>query len=79
MRWEAGHDAVLLKNYTTPGGKIQHILVVKDPAQLRDPKATFDPKKRDSANLMASFGGVTLGGLGLRAGANQGAPRGDEP
>jgi hypothetical protein len=75
--WEQGHDAVLLRNYTTPAGEIRDILVVKDPAQLRDPKARFDPKKRDSANLKASFGGAGL--IGLGAGANQGAQRNDEP
>jgi hypothetical protein len=75
--WEQGHDAVVLKNYTMPDGKVRDILVVKDPAQLRDSKAKFDPKKRDSANLKASFGGAGL--IGLGAGANQDAPRSDEP
>jgi hypothetical protein len=60
--WEAGHDAVLLKNYTSAGGRSGNVLVVRDRAQLRDPKARFDPTKRDSANLLASGAGAAVVG-----------------
>ncbi len=60
--WSNGYDAVMMKNYTTPGGKTGNVLVVKDPAQLRSPYAEFDPAKRNSANLLGGIGG--LGFLG---------------
>lgn len=69
--WARGHDAVMLKNYTSPGGKSGDILVVKDPAQLRSPYAQFDPAKRDSTDLLAGLGGLSalppaaLASLGL--------------
>ena len=58
--WDAGHDAVLIKNYATPDGKTVDVIVVRDPAQLRDPKAKFDPRKRDSADLLAGLGGGAM-------------------
>lgn len=60
--WANGYDAVMMKNYTTPGGKTGNILVVKEPAQLRSPWAAFDQAKRNSGNLLAS--GAGLFGLG---------------
>jgi hypothetical protein len=61
--WDDGYTSVLLKNYTSPGGKKGDILVVRDPNQLRSPYAAFDPARRDSADLLASFGGGgVLGG-----------------
>jgi hypothetical protein len=77
--WDDGHDAVLLKNYTSPGGQKGDILVVKDPAQLRAPTAKFDPAKRDKNDLLAGFGGAGLIGFGAGAGANQDAQRRDRP
>lgn len=60
--WDAGHDAVLLKNYTTPAGeKGKNILVVKDPSQLRSPFARFDPAQRNSADLLAGVAGAAIG------------------
>jgi hypothetical protein len=56
--WEAGYDAVRLKNYTTPGGEIRDVIVVKDPAQLRSPSARFDPRKKNSADLLAGAAGL---------------------
>ena len=53
--WEAGHDAVLMKNYTSHGGKSGDVLVVKDPAQLRSRFAVFDPSKSHLADLLASL------------------------
>jgi hypothetical protein len=60
--WEQGYDAVLLKNYTSPSGKSGDVLVVRDPVQLRDPKARFNPAKRNSANLLASGAGAAMVG-----------------
>jgi hypothetical protein len=53
--WNQGHDAVMLRNYTAPGGRSGDILVVKDPAQLRSPTAKFDPRRRNSSDLSASI------------------------
>jgi hypothetical protein len=58
--WEAGFDAAIIRNYTTPDGKTVDVIVVKDPAQLRAPKARFDPKKRNSADLLAGLGGAAV-------------------
>ena len=65
--WADGFDSVLLENYTSPGGHKGDILVVKDQAQLRAPTAKFDPAKRDSPDLPASFSGAGL--IGVAAGA----------
>jgi hypothetical protein len=70
--WSRGYDAVMMKNYTTPGGeKGRTILVVKDPSQLRSPNAQFDPAKRSSADLLAGIAGATVGGPAIY-GATQG-------
>jgi hypothetical protein len=59
--WDNGYDAVMLRNYTTPGGQTgRNILVVKDPAQLRSPNAKFDPAKRNSSDLLAGIAGASL-------------------
>jgi len=63
--WNQGHDAVMLRNYTAPGGRSGDILVVKDPAQLRSPTAKFDPRKRNSSDLSASI--AALLGPGVAA------------
>jgi len=68
--WDAGHDAVLMRNYTTPDGlEGKTILWVKDESQLRSPNANFDPAKRSSRNLLAAnpagsapVGATVLGG-----------------
>ena len=52
--WDDGYDAVMLKNYTSSGGKMGDIVVVRDPSQLRSPFAAFDPEKKQSANLLGS-------------------------
>jgi hypothetical protein len=59
--WDRGFDAVMLRNYTSPGGKTGDILVVRDPSQLRSPFATFDPEKRQSSNLLAGIAGIAGG------------------
>lgn len=58
--WDQGFDAVLMKNYTTPAGKVEDVLVVRNLAQLRDPKARFDPAKINSRNVMATGAGLGL-------------------
>jgi hypothetical protein len=58
--WDDGFDAVMLHNYTSPGGRSGSILAVKDPAQLRSPFARFDPAKRNSANLLAGIADVGI-------------------
>ncbi|TAL08278.1 MAG: hypothetical protein EPO02_13325 [Nitrospirae bacterium] len=62
--WDRGHDAVMLKNYTRPGGETpENVIVVKDANQLRSPNAAFDPTQKSSRNLLA---GIT--GLGVAVG-----------
>jgi hypothetical protein len=58
--WDLGHDSVLMRNYRTPAGKIEDILVVRELAQLRDPKAKFDSAKVNSRNVMAAGAGLGL-------------------
>lgn len=54
----------MFKNYTTPKGKKgKSFILTKDPNQLRDVNAKFDPKQKNSANLLAS--GV-IGALGMQ-------------
>lgn len=54
--WSRGHDSVMLKNYMRPGAtKPEDIIVVRERAQLRDPRARFDPAKRNSDDLSASI------------------------
>jgi hypothetical protein len=56
--WDQGYDAVIVKNYTAPGGRTGTVLVVKDLAQLRSPFAKFDPTKRNSSDLLAGLAGA---------------------
>lgn len=58
--FDRGHDAVMLRNYTSPGGKTGDIIIVKDANQLRSPQAAFDPLRRESAHLLAGLGGIGL-------------------
>ena len=68
----AGHDAVKIKNYTRPGGQNpEEIIVVRDPAQLRSPAAAFNPRRRDSRDILAGIAGLTAGGTLAAVGANQ--------
>ena len=70
--WAAGHDAVLIKNYTSHGGKSGEILVIKDPAQLRSRFAVFDPSRSHLADLLASLAIVPAAGVvGFRSGDSQ--------
>lgn len=61
--WDDGFDAILMRNYTTPNGGKDQVLVVKDPAQLRSIFAKFDPKNVTSDDLLA--GVIPLGPLGF--------------
>jgi hypothetical protein len=64
--WDNGYDAVVMRNYTSPGGRNpEDILVVKGANQLRSPNAAFDPAKKDSGNLLASLAGLGLVGAGI--------------
>ena len=73
--WDDGYTSVLLKNYTSPGGKKGDILVVRDPSQLRSPYAVFDPAKRDSADLLAGFAGWAPLSGGAESDAFQDSPQ----
>jgi hypothetical protein len=59
--FEAGHDAVMLKNYTAGGTvKPQNIIIVRDANQLRSPYAAFDPAKKFDPNLLAGIAGLSI-------------------
>ena len=61
--WDDGFTSVLLRNYTTHGGKTgMETLVVKDANQLRSPFAAFDPQKKHSSNLLAGIAGSGIAG-----------------
>jgi hypothetical protein len=60
---ERGIDAFVTQG--TP--RRPHTMVVRDPEMLRVSHATFDPARKDSADLLA----MLLGGVGLGAGATQ--------
>ena len=49
--WDDGYDAVMLENYTSPGGKTGDIVVVRAPSQLRSPFAAFDPPRPVRLNV----------------------------
>jgi hypothetical protein len=55
--WAAGHDAVVIQNYTRgPFGRVaptEHV-IVRNPNQLRSRFAGFDPSKSHLADLLAS-------------------------
>ena len=59
--WAKGHDALLLKNIVDVGGNHDQ-LIVRSPNQLRHPHAVFNPKFKNTPNLLAAGGpgGVTL-------------------
>jgi len=62
--FDSGHDAVTSRNFETPWGP-QDIVIVRDANQLRVPWANFDPAKKDSANLLASGAGLLGAGYSL--------------
>jgi len=59
--FDDGHDAVMIKNFSTPQGK-KKIIAIRDPEQLRSIFAKFDPKNINSSDLVAS-----LAALGIMA------------
>jgi hypothetical protein len=66
--FDAGHDAVMIRNYPTPGGPTgQNIIVVRDANQLRSPNAVFDPARKFDPHLLAGLGGITVVGAGFGA------------
>ena len=61
--FDSGHDAVMLRNYSTPGGQVgKNIIIVKDPSQLRSAFANFDPSKIASPDLLAGIGSAAATG-----------------
>ena len=79
--FDAGHDAVMIKNYTSPGGiGKQNIIIVRDANQLRSPNAAFDPARKFDPYLLAGAAGLsvvpaTLLGQGSDNGADGTQPR----
>jgi hypothetical protein len=66
--FDAGHDSVMIKNYTPPGGLGgQNIIIVRDANQLRSPNAVFDPARKFDPHLLAGLGGITVVGAGFGA------------
>jgi hypothetical protein len=64
--FDGGIDAVLVRNYTSPGGRTkQDILVVKNENQLRSRFAKFDPAKRNSSDLSASIAALHGSGVAV--------------
>jgi hypothetical protein len=60
--WDAGYDSLKFTNYTTPGGKKgQQFILVRSPNQVRSVNAQFDPKNKDSSNLLAGVGAAAVG------------------
>jgi hypothetical protein len=76
--FDNGHDAVLLRNYTSPGGITGDILIVKDGKQLRSVNAAFDASKRESRNLMHGIAGAAPVGLQGLGQAPTDAPQGQQ-
>jgi hypothetical protein len=77
--FDAGHDAVMLKNYTTPGGlKGKKVIIVRDAHQLRSPNAMFDPGKKLSPELLAGVAGVSTVPMAMFSGdVGDGEPESD--
>jgi hypothetical protein len=66
--FDAGHDAVMIRNYPTPGGLTgQNIIIVRDANQLPSPKAVFDPARKFDPHLFAGLGGISVVGAGFGA------------
>jgi hypothetical protein len=59
--FDAGHDAVMIKNYPTPGGIMeQKIIIVRDANQLRSPNAVFDLARKFDPYLLAGVSGLSV-------------------
>jgi hypothetical protein len=66
--FDAWHDAVMIRNYPTPGGLTgQNIIIVRDANQLRSPNAVFDPARKFDPHLLAGLGGISVVGAGFGA------------
>jgi hypothetical protein len=76
--FDRGHDAVLLKNYTSPGGKTGDIIIVRDANQLRSVNAAFDPAKRNSGNLLAGIAAAAPASIAGHAAGDRGSDTGNE-
>lgn len=54
--WDAGYDAIKFTNYSTEGGLTgKTFVMVKNPAQIRSVMAKFNPKKKDSGDILAGL------------------------
>lgn len=62
--WKQGKDGLMFNNYSIPEINNQRFIMVKNPNQIRSIHAAFDPKKRNSANILAGTGAGAVG-LGL--------------
>jgi hypothetical protein len=59
--FDAGYDAVMVRNYTSPGGiGGQNIVIVRDANQLRSPNAVFDPARKFDPHLLAGISGLSV-------------------
>lgn len=58
--WGRGYDALIVNNYTSPGGRKGTILGVRDGAQLRFPWAYFDPARKLDSTLTYGLGGAIV-------------------
>jgi hypothetical protein len=76
--FDSGIDAVLVRNYTSPGGTAkQNILVVKNENQLRSRFAKFDPANRNSNDLSASIAALLGSGVAVHV-VGEAKPQADE-
>lgn len=62
--WKRGHDSVMIANALRPIDDRTLELVIKNPAQLRSRFAAFDPARKNSPDLMASYIAAVLAGTG---------------
>ena len=59
--FDAGHDSVMIKNYTSLGGiRKQNIIIVRDANQLRSPNAAFDPARKFDPYLLGGIAGLSV-------------------
>jgi hypothetical protein len=56
---DQGHDAIIAFNAKDPLASMTHVMTTQ-PNQYRVPWAKFDPKSRESGDLLAGLGGLGL-------------------
>jgi hypothetical protein len=57
---EAGYDLLKMNNYTTPSGRKEGFVFLKNPNQIRSLFAAFDPARINSKDLLATAAGASL-------------------